>query len=58
MPLKSFKCSICGARCPKEYLRHGAMGKRMSWLREHRKRVHPRAFRESIKKGVRTRKAK
>jgi len=56
MPLKSFKCSICGARCPKKYLAHGQLKKRMSWLRRHRKRKHPKAFKKSVKKAVRTRK--
>lgn len=56
MPLKSFKCSICGARCPKKYLAHGQFEKRMSWLRNHRKRKHGRKFKKSIRKGVRTRK--
>jgi hypothetical protein len=56
MPLKQFCCGICGACCPKKYLAHGKMDKRMKWLRDHRKKVHPRAFAESIRKGVATRK--
>lgn len=55
MPLKSFKCSICGANCPKKYLAEGQFANRMSWLREHRKKKHPKAFKRSIKKGVLTR---
>lgn len=56
MPLESFTCHICGAKCPRKYLAHGQMDKRMKWLRDHRKSKHPRAFRESIRKGVATRK--
>jgi hypothetical protein len=56
MPLAKFECSICGAKCPKKYLAHGKMGKRMKWLRDHRLSKHPRAFAESIRKGVATRK--
>lgn len=55
MPLKSFKCSICGARAPKKYLADGQFEKRMAWIRRHRKRKHPEAFRKSVRKGVRTR---
>lgn len=57
-PLKQFKCSICGASCPKEYLEDGKFEERMRWLMKHRQYKHPRAFRESIKKGVDTRKRK
>ena len=39
MPLKSFTCKICGAKCPKEYLAHGKFKERMEWLRSHRKRM-------------------
>ncbi len=56
MPLKQFKCSICGASCPKEYLKHGGLAKRMSWLRKHREKHHPKAFRVSVKKSIATRK--
>ena len=55
MPLKSFNCSICGARCPKRYLAEGQFAKRMVWLRRHRKSMHPTAFKESVRKGVRAR---
>lgn len=55
MPLKSFRCSICGASAPRKYLADGKFAERMAWLRRHRKRRHPRAFRASIRKGVRAR---
>lgn len=51
MPLRSFRCSICGASAPKKYLKHGQFGNRMSWLRKHYKRYHPRKFREMYKRG-------
>lgn len=44
MPLKQFKCSICGASCPKKYLEHGQSANRMSWLRHHYQIKHPYAF--------------
>jgi len=56
MPLKSYDCSICGAKCPKEYLAHSKSKERMRWLRRHRQKYHPEAFKRSIKKGVRKRK--
>lgn len=47
---ESVRCSICG---------QGISGKNfadiMAKLRRHRKQKHPKAFRESIKKGVATR---
>ena len=55
MPLRKFCCSICRACCPKEYLAHGKIKERMKWLREHRKRKHPRVFAKSIRKGVESR---
>lgn len=55
MPLKSFKCRICGKKCPQRYLAHSKFSERMNWLRRHRKRYHPKAHRKSIKKAVRTR---
>jgi hypothetical protein len=55
MPLSQFQCSICGKKAPKRLLRHGQFPKRMEWLRDHRKAEHPRAFRQSILKGVRAR---
>ena len=56
MPLKSFKCSVCGARCPKKYLAHGQFEKRIAWLRRHRKRKHPRLHKKSTRKTLRTKK--
>jgi len=50
---RTIKCSICGATSP-----YAGFGRRMKWLRRHRKRSHPKAFRESIRKAVRTRKAR
>lgn len=58
MPLKSYTCRLCGAKCPKAYLAHSKSKERMSWLRNHRKRYHPREFEASIRKGVRARKAR
>lgn len=55
-PLKSFRCSICGASSPRPYLAEGQFQKRMVWLRRHRKRMHPKAFRKSVKKAVKARK--
>ena len=56
MPLKSFKCSICGAAARKELLAEGMFEKRMAWLRRHRAKQHPAAHKKSVKKAVRTRK--
>ncbi len=56
MPLKSFNCSVCGARCPKKYLAHGQFEKRIAWLRRHRKRKHPRLHKKSTAKMLRTKK--
>ena len=50
---KSIKCRICGARSP----RYG-FGKRMAWLRRHRKRKHPKAHKESIEKALETKRKK
>ena len=49
MPLKSFKCSICGKSSPKDLLRHDQFQKRMKWIRDHRKRNHPKEFKRSYK---------
>lgn len=54
MPLLKFTCSVCGARCPKEYLAEGRFKDRMAWLRRHRKRKHPTAHAKSVKKAVET----
>jgi len=40
MPLKQFKCSVCGASAPSELLKHGKFKERMNWLRRHYKRKH------------------
>ena len=56
MPLKSFNCSVCGARCPKKYLAHGQFEKRIAWLRRHRKRKHPKLHKKSTAKMLRTKK--
>ena len=58
MPLKSFKCSICGVRCPRKYLTHSKFKNRMSWLRRHRKKKHPKAHRKSTRKTLRTKRKK
>ena len=55
MPLKSFRCSICGRPAPKEYLADGKFEQRMAWLRRHRKRQHPVAHKKSVRKAARTR---
>ena len=47
------KCSICGKRI---HVKNFA--DQMKKLREHRRKFHPKAFRESIKKGIRTRRGK
>ena len=56
MSLKSFNCSVCGARSPKKYLAHGQFKKRMAWLRRHRKRKHPRLHKKSTREMLRTKK--
>ena len=50
MPLKSFGCSICGRQAPTEYRQDGKFKERMSWLRRHYKRFHPKKFREMYKR--------
>ncbi len=55
MPYKTWGCSICGAQAPEKLRRHGTFAKRMKWLREHREEKHPKAFRASINKGLKTR---
>ncbi len=55
MPLKKFCCSICGKCAPKKYLAEGKSKERMQWLRSHRKKYHPTAFKRSIQKGVNAR---
>lgn len=46
MPLSSFRCSVCGAKAPEEYLEHGQFSNRMKWLRKHYKKKHPRLFKQ------------
>jgi len=47
---ETISCSICGKR-----IRGKNFADIMDKLRSHRKREHPRAFRESIRRGVETR---
>jgi hypothetical protein len=56
VPFKTFGCSICGKQAPAKLRLHGTFEERMKWLREHREKFHPRKFRESIRKGIETRK--
>jgi len=58
LPLKSFKCSVCGASSPKKYLAEGQFEKRMAWLRRHRKRKHPRLHKKATAKMLRTKKSR
>jgi len=55
MPYKTYGCSICGTQAPKELREHGTFKERMEWLRRHRKRYHPRKFRESERKSLKSR---
>ena len=54
-PLKSYGCSICGEQAPTTCRADGKFEERMAWLLSHRKKHHPKAHRESVKKAVRTR---
>ncbi len=56
MPLKQFCCSICGRCAPKKLLEHSQFTNRLAWLRRHRAKYHPKAFKKSVKKAVKTRK--
>lgn len=38
---KRFVCWLCGARCPKQFMKKGGHGQRQAWLRRHRERKHP-----------------
>jgi len=58
MPLESFGCRICGKQAPQRLREDGMFEERMAWLRRHRKKKHPAAFRKSVKKGVKTRKSR
>ena len=58
--IKQFCCRICAKqgkrRCaPRSALREGHLSDRMKWLRHHRAKYHPEAFRASVKKSVGTR---
>jgi len=55
MPYKTFGCSICGKQAPKSLREHGTFEERQDWLRDHRKKYHPKAFKESVRKGLKTR---
>ncbi len=48
---ENIHCQICG-----QAIKAKNFGDGMSKLRHHRKRSHPKAFRESVRKGVATRK--
>jgi len=52
MPYKTWGCSICGKQAPKGLRRHGKSKERWSWLRRHRAKYHPEAFREWYGKEV------
>ena len=56
MPYRTWGCSICGKQAPKKLREHGKFAERMDWLRKHRKKHHPVAFRKSERKGVATKK--
>ena len=52
--IKQFCCRICARegkrRCaPKSTLPEGHLSERMSWLRHHYKRNHPKAFKAMYK---------
>jgi hypothetical protein len=50
---ETIHCGICGKAIHAKNLEDG-----MAKLRRHRKKYHPRAFRESVRKGVETRRAR
>ena len=50
---KTIHCRLCGRA-----IKGATFQSRMKKLRKHRKRQHPRAHRESIRKAVRTREQK
>lgn len=50
---ETIHCSICGKPIRVKDFVDG-----MAKLRRHRKKYHPKAFRESIKKGIKTRSKK
>jgi len=53
MPKKTVHCRLCG-----KAISGYDFPERMTKLRRHRKRSHPKAHRKSIKKAVRTRMAR
>jgi hypothetical protein len=55
MPYETWGCSICGKQAPKRLRADGMFEERMKWLRDHRQKYHPTAFKASIKKGIATR---
>jgi hypothetical protein len=48
---ETITCKICGKK-----IRVKNFADQMKKIREHRKRSHPKAFKESVKKGLKTRK--
>ena len=50
---ETIHCSLCGKPIKVENVQD-----MMVKIRHHRKKYHPKAFRESIRKGVKSRKAK
>lgn len=50
MPYKTFGCSICGKQAPIELRKHGTFEERMSWVRNHYKKYHPKKFKEMYKR--------
>jgi hypothetical protein len=50
MPTKTVHCGLCG-----KAISGYDFSERMAKLRSHRKARHPKAFKASIKKGLRTR---
>lgn len=53
MPEQTVHCSICG-----KPIRGYDFPKRMAKLRRHYKKMHPKEFRDMVKKGVAKRKGK
>jgi len=53
MPSKTVHCSICG-----EAIRGDDFGERMRKLRRHRKAKHPKAHKKSVKKTLKTKRAR
>jgi len=53
MPSKTVHCSICG-----ESIKGKDFGERMRKLRRHRKAEHPKAHKKSVKKTLKTKRAR